>query len=202
MAVGVASPTPLNILAGIAGQGGTPSLAFFAPVGSTLPVDATTALASAFLTAGYIAETGLTISTAINSQDITAFGVTVPVRTLITSAKKTGKLTFLETNGITQALYRLLPLPGQTGGVTVGTGGTLALAEGPARAANYAAVFIATDGVNVTRKVCPNLSVTDLDDEQIAQNAVTDFGVTFTTYPDSSGNTVYTYYSVPNLATV
>ena len=198
---GVASPTPLNILAGIAGQGGTPNLAFFAPIGTALPTDPSTALDPAYLTAGYCSTDGLTISTNTSTQDIGAFGITVPARMLVTSATKTGTLSFLETNPVTQAVYRRLPLPGQTGGPTADTTGIMSVAEGPARVANYVGVFIATDGSNIIRKVAPNIVVTDSADEQIAQNSSISYGVTFTLLPDASGNTLYSYYLVPNLNT-
>lgn len=201
MTAGVASPTALNVLAGIAGSGGTPSLAWFAPIGSTLPTDATTALDVAFLTAGYVAESGLTLSTATNTQDINAYGVNVPVRTLVTSEKKTGKIAFLETNVITQAVYRRLPLSGTGSPTLTGATGALAFTEGPARVQGYAAVFTATDGTNIIRKVCPNIQITDKDDEQIAQSAAIQYGVTFTAYPDNTGVAVYSYLIVPNLKT-
>lgn len=202
MAAGVASPTPLNVLAGIAGQGGTPNLAWFAPVGTTAPTDATTALPAAFLTAGYVTEAGLTIATAVATTDIPAFGVSAPVRTLVTSETKTGSITFLETNPVTQAVYRRLPLPGQTGGPTVTPAtGAMSLTEGAARVASYMAVFTASDGVNIIRKVVPNIQITDRGDEVISQGAAITYPVTFTAYPDAAGNTIYSYLIVPNLAT-
>jgi hypothetical protein len=202
MAAGAASPTPLNILAGIAGQGGTPNLAWFAPTGTTAPTDATTALPVAWLTAGYCAESGLTITAATATTDIAAYGVSTPVRTLVTSETRTGSLTFLETNLVTQAIYRRLPLPGQSGGpsVTPATG-AVTLTEGQARTANYSAVFTASDGVNVIRKYVPNLQITDRGDETISQAAAITYPVTFTAYPDSDGVSIYTYLIVPNLAT-
>lgn len=202
MAAGVASPTPLNVLAGIAGQGGTPNLAWFAPTTTTAPTDATTALAAAWLTAGYCDESGLTLTANTATTDIAAFGVSTPVRTLITSETRTGSLTFLETNLVTQAVYRRLPLPGQSGGVTVtASTGALALTEGSARSAKYSAVFTASDGVNIIRKYVPILEITDRGDETISQSAAITYPVTFTAYPDSSGNSIYTYMIVPNLAT-
>jgi hypothetical protein len=201
MTAGEASPSIKNILAGIAGSGGTPSLAWFAATGSTLPTDTTTALDAAFKTAGYCAESGLTISTAISSTDINAFGVKGPVRTMITSEKKTGKIGFLESNPITLAVYHRLPVTGAGSPTVTATTGALALTDGPSRSQRYAAIFTATDGVNVIRKVCPQLEVTDIDDEQIAQAAPIQYGVTFTAYPDSSGVSIYTYMLVPNLAT-
>lgn len=198
---GEASPSIQNILAGVAGNGGTPSLAWFAPTNSTLPADATTALDAAFLTAGYCAESGLTISTAISSSDINAFGVKGPVRTLITSERKSGKIVFLETNKTTQAVYHRLPLTGTGSPTLTAATGALAVTDGPSRSQRYAAAFTATDGVNIIRKVCPQLEITDLDDEQIAQGSSIQYGVTFTAYPDSSGVSIYTYMLVPNLAT-
>lgn len=202
MAVGVASPTPLNVLAGIAGQGGTPNLAYFAPLNTALPTDATTALPAAWLTAGFITEAGLTIASATATTDIPAYGVSTPVRTLITGETRTGSLTFLETNPVTQAIYRRLPLPGQAGAPTVTAAtGAMSMAEGVARTASYAAIFAATDGVNIIRKVVPNIQITDRGDEVISQAAAITYPVTFTAYPDSSGNSIYTYMIVPNLAT-
>lgn len=202
MAAGQASPTPLNVLAGIAGQGGTPNLAWFAPLGTALPTDATTALAAAYLTAGYITEAGLTISSATNTTDIAAYGVSTPVRTLVTSTTLTGSLTFLETNPVTQAVFRRLPLPGQPGGVSVTPAtGAMTATEGPSRVQSYVAVFTASDGVNLIRKVCPNIQITDRGDEVISQAAAITYPVTFTAYPDSNGVAVYNYLIAPNLAT-
>lgn len=197
---GSPSPSALNILAGIAGEGGTPSLAWFAPLGTTLPTDATTALDAAYLTAGYCLESGLVISTATNSTDINAYGVSTPVRTLVTSEKQTGKIGFAETNPVTQAVYRRLPLTGSDA-PTADTTGAMTVAEGPARVQTYVGVFTATDGNNIIRKVCPMLQVTDKDDETIAQSAAIQYGVTFTAFPDSAGFSVYTHYLIPNLAT-
>lgn len=200
MAAGAPSPTPLNVLAGIAGQGGTPNLAWFAPLGTTLPSDATTSLPAAWLTAGYCTEDGLTLSTATATTDIAAYGVSVPVRTLVTSQTQTGTITFLETNLVTQAVYRRLPLPGSTGGPSVTGAGLVSLTEGQTRVQNYAAVFTASDGTNLIRKVLPNIQITDKTDETISQAAAITYGVTFTAYPDSSGVAVYTYLVVPNLS--
>jgi hypothetical protein len=205
MAAGVASPTSLNVLAGIAGQGGTPSLAWFAPPGTALPTDATTALAAAYLSAGYCAETGVNVATATASTDINAFGVTVPVRTLVTSEKRTGSLTMLETNLVSQAVYRKLPLPGSPGGVSLATGGAstgaIQFTEGQARVQSYVMVITASDGTNLIRKVFPNVQITDKADETISQAAAITYGVTYTAFPDSTGAAVYTYMVVPNLAT-
>lgn len=203
MAVGIASPTALNVLAGVAGQGGTPNLAWFAPPGTTPPTDAVTALPAAWLTAGYCAETGLTILTNTSTQDVNAFGVFSPIRTIITGASKTATVVFLETNQVTTAVYRRLPLPGQAGSAAlVAATGALSFTEGQARIQSYSAVFTATDGVNITRKYCPLVQVTATVDEVISQQAATTYGVTLTMYPDSAGNSVYTYMVVPNLGTV
>lgn len=201
MTAGTASPAIQNILAGIAGQGGTPSLAWFAPTATTLPTDASTAPAAGFLTAGYCAESGLVISTATSSTDINAFGVRGPARTLITSEKRTGKIGFLETNLVTQAVYHRMPVSGAGAPTAVATTGAVALVDGPARTQRYAAVFTAVDGANIVRKVVPQLEVTDIDDEVLAQGAPMQYGVTFTAYPDSTGVSIYTYLLVPNLAT-
>lgn len=181
---------PKNILAGIAGLGDSFELAWFGDAGVVLPTTATMALDAGFKSLGIVSESGLDAATAVGTQDIDAYGSFSPVRTLITSEVRTFKITGRETNLSTLAIKSRQKLSA----VTASGGGLVSITEGPARDVTYAAVFHATDGVNVVRKVVPNVRLTAIDDESIAKAANVAYGFTFTAYPDSSGNTVYSYY--------
>ena len=68
---------------------------FRAPLGTTLPTDATTALAAAFKDMGYISDDGITESNARESDDVVAYGGDV-VASLQTSKTDTWQMTFIE----------------------------------------------------------------------------------------------------------
>lgn len=178
------------ILAGL----GTPSLAYFGPSGTTLPTDATTALAAAYLDAGWVAETGADIAYASEAVDIEGYGSLQPARTILTKETLTVKLNFRETNIVSQAVYRRLPVSGVGSPTVTAATGALNVTDGPSRSIKYVGVLHTIDGANVVRKVFPNLRPTSRDNEQISKAANMAYGVTFTAEPDGSGISQYTYF--------
>jgi hypothetical protein len=173
------------ILAGISGGGtaGT-ALAWYAPTGSTAPVDAAAALNASFKDAGWISEDGLTRSVSEDVTDIPAFGTLVPVRKIVTKSEFSFKVTMLETNPISLAVYNRLPLTG----ITVDPDdGTTDWTEGAHRVQKYAAVFDMVDGTNHLRAYCPSVEVTGRDDTEVKAGAAVTWGVTLTAYPGSDG---------------
>ena len=52
----------------------TTGIIFCAPVGTTLPTDASTALAATFMDLGYVSDSGVTNSTELNTKSVAAFG--------------------------------------------------------------------------------------------------------------------------------
>src|SRR4051812_16647841 len=93
------------ILAGIAGQGGTPSLAWFAPTATALPTDATTALNAAFKDLGLVNANGGVFDADIDTTEIEAYGLFAPARVITTKEKTTFKVTGIETNIVSLSLY-------------------------------------------------------------------------------------------------
>jgi hypothetical protein len=180
-----------NVLAGIGGLGDSYELAWFADATSTLvlPTDATTALAAGFKSMGYVDENGLQIAVATSSNDIKAYGSFSPIRTLITDETRDFTITGSETNLVTLAIQSRQTLAS----VTATGGGAVTTTQGPARDVIYSAVFHATDGVNVIRKVVPNIRLISEANEQIAKAQNVAYGFTFRAYPDSTGVTVYNY---------
>lgn len=188
---------PDLILAGL----GTPSLAFFAPAGQALPTDATSSLAAAFKDAGICAETGADISYQSEQVDIPGYGLAGPARTITTSEKLSVKLVFRETNPVTQAVYRRLPLTGSGSPSVTSATGALSVTDGPVREVKYVGVLHTIDGLNIVRKVFPNLRPTTRDNEAITKAQNMAYGVMFAAEPDSAGNTQYTHYILNALKT-
>jgi hypothetical protein len=185
------------ILAGV-GAGGTDGtgLAFFGPLGSTLPTDATSALNAALLDAGRITEDGLTFKPDVSTKEIKAYGSNQIQRTLITDEKTTFEIAFLETNAVTVAVYSKKLLSAIT---VSGTGG-IATTYGASGQIHYAAVFDIIDGLNHVRYVCPDVDVTGRKEVKVASGEVISRGVTLTAYPDDTGIAVYEYNIVDALA--
>lgn len=68
---------------------------FYAPLGTTLPTDATTPSDTKFKNLGYVSEDGFTFSTATSSENIKEWGGTV-VDSSQTEKSETAKLTLIE----------------------------------------------------------------------------------------------------------
>jgi hypothetical protein len=190
---------PDLILAGVAagGAGGT-GLGWFAPHGSTAPTTATEALDAAFLDSGLITEEGLTRGVDEDSNDINAYGLFVPARTIITRSKVTFQLTFLESNPVSLAVYHRLPLDT----LVPDNDGAFDFTEGQSRTVRYAGVLDVVDGVNHIRAVCPSLEVTDRNEFSVQAGEAITYGVTLTAFPGSDGVAVHWYYVLDALASV
>lgn len=182
------------ILAGVAGQGGTPSLAWFAPTGTAAPTDASTALAAAYLDAGWCDQSGITVNSATSTTDIAGFGTYSAVRTLTTKVDQTAKVIMLETNTVSLAVYNRLPLTGTGAPTVTAVTGAASVSTGQARVQRYAVVFDTTDGLNKLRIYCPQVEVSNQDPLTVSQGAPVQYGVELKTYPDGSGNSAYFYY--------
>jgi hypothetical protein len=143
---------------------------------------------------GLISEDGAAQDVKENSKEIRAYGLATPVRKIVTSSDITMKTTMLETNPVSAAIYHRMAL----GGISV-VGGAFTTTEGTFRSRRYAFVVDAVDGLNKIRMVCPDVEVTDRDGKQIKNGEVIQYGVTLTAYPDSGGNSAYTYHLVSGL---
>lgn len=188
---------PDLILAGL----GTPSLAHFAPAGTTLPADATSTLAAAFKDAGICAASGADIAYATESTGIDGYGLAGDARTVVTKETLTVKTIFRETNLVTQAVYRKMPITGAGSPSVTSATGALSVTDGPTRSIKYVGVLHTIDGLNIVRKVFPNLRPTGRDNEAISKAQNMAYGVTFTAEPDADGITQYTHYILNALKT-
>lgn len=178
------------ILAGVAAGGDGVSLAWVAPLTATAPTTATAPLGAGWLSAGWCADTGLATKLSESTKDITAYGTTSPVRTLVTSSVENFDITFLESNPTTLAVYHRKDL----GSLTVDSTGAVDFATGTPVLPHFQAAFDLVDGDNHVRVVCSDVAVTSRQDLSVAPGAPVQYGVTLTAYPDANGNSVHWYY--------
>jgi hypothetical protein len=187
------------VLAGIGGGGTSGAeLAWFAPLGTAAPTDATTSLNAAFKSAGIVSEEGLSKELSNSSNDIRGYGFSAPIRKIVTEETVTFSVTFMETNTTSLSIYHRLPLTG-VGALTVATGGVFSVTEGTFRSQRYSFVGDVVDGVNSIRIYAPSVEVTEKDSFTVQAGEAIQYGVTLTAYPNSSGVSVQTFYKLPSI---
>lgn len=154
-----------------------------ADIGTTLPTDATTALAGGFTAAGYVSEDGVVQSIGSESQQIKAWGGDI-VRVVQTSHDVTYKLTLIETNDASLAAY--YGSANVSPGVVVIVAGDL-----PHKVWD----FEIADGNAKVRIVIPNGQVTERGDITFKDDTAVGYDLTVTAFPDSTGAKAYLYTS-------
>lgn len=161
---------------------------FVAPLGTTLPTDATTALDPAFKNLGYCSDDGMTNSMSIESEEIKAWGGDTVLRAQ-TSFDDTFTLTLIETlnDDVLKTVFG-----GDNVSGTLSTG--LAVAVNGAERSNYSWVVetILTDGA-LRRFVVPAAKITEIAEITYKDNEAVGYGLTIGAVTDTSGNTHYEY---------
>lgn len=149
-----------------------------APIGTTLPTDATTALAAAFKDLGYISEDGITNSNTRESEDVKAYGGDVVAR------PETGKtdsyqMTFIESKN-TETLKAVYGDTNVTG--TAADGIQVRVNSKELEPAVWVIDQIMA-GNMMRRTVIPNGKVTELGDITYTDGEVTGFETTVSALP-------------------
>ncbi|MFD4523249.1 phage tail protein [Streptomyces sp. NPDC058470] len=98
---------------------------YVAPVGTTAPTDPYSSWGVGWIDLGYVTEDGLTESLNENRTELKAWGYSGAVRTQVTDRAATFKITFMQTNAWTLALYYGIDLADMT---SSGSGSTQFLA--------------------------------------------------------------------------
>lgn len=173
-----------NVTAGKPKIGGA---IFVAPIGSTLPTDATTALDAAFVGLGYVSEDGLTQSITRDSEAIKAWGGDT-VMTTQTDFAETFSFKLIEalSADVKKVIFGDSNVTGDlTTGITTITNSK----ELPAK------VFVIEMIQNsaIVRKVIPNGKITELGDIVYSDGEAVGYEPTITALPDASGNASYEY---------
>lgn len=160
-----------------------------APAGTTLPTDATTALANTFTKLGYVTEDGLTNSNTLNTDDIKAWGGDT-VLTLYQGREDEFKYTLLEALNV-DVLKQTYGAENVTGslstGITVAVKSNIQLPEQV-----VVADMVLKDGA-LKRIVIPRAIVSDVGDITYSDSDAIGYETTLKCLPDASGNTHYEY---------
>lgn len=176
--------TVTNVAAGKPKIGGAVSVA---ATTTTLPTDATTALASAFSNLGYISEDGMTRAITRESDNIKAwggdtvlavqseFGETFQFRLIESLNVEVKKVVFGDDN--------------VTGAIATG----ITTKVNSADLTEKAWVIDMVTREAVTRIVVPNGKVTEIGEITYSDSDVIGYDVTVTAFPDATGNTSYEY---------
>jgi hypothetical protein len=159
---------------------------YYAPKGTAVPTDATTALGSTFVQTGYISEDGLTQEITRDSEDIKAWGGDT---VMSPQTEYSEKFTFslLETLDV-----NVKKLVYGDANVTE-TNGAITAISNSAELAEHAMVIEMVQGGRAVRRVIPCAKVTEIGEITYVDGEPIAYELTVTALPDASGNASYEY---------
>ena len=157
-----------------------------APKGTSLPTDASTALAAAFEDMGYVSEDGVVNSNSPDTEKIKEWGGQT-VLVVVNEKSDSFKLTLLESLNadVLETVYG-------ASNVTVGTNKITVVANASALG-EYVYVIDMKMGTALKRIVIPCGSLSEIGDIAYKANEPVGYELTLECLPDSSGNTHYEY---------
>lgn len=160
---------------------------FIAPVGTTLPTDSTTALATAFVELGYASDAGVVNSESRETETIKAWGGDTVLKPF-TGKEDTFQFTLIEALNV-NALKLVYGDSNVTGDLTNGIS-----IKSAAEDLDYHSFVIemVLNGA-VKRIVIPSAKVTEVGDITYADGEAIGYDTTLSAVPDAAGGTHYEY---------
>lgn len=168
--------TAANVRVGVTGS------ASHAPLGTTLPVDATAKLAATFKDVGYVSEDGVTQSMSTDVTDIKAWQGGDVVRKVQTSHDLTYQFSMMESTTENLGLYYADTAASATAVKVTG-----------AQPEHKVWVLELIDGGQTIRVVLPDAQITERGDLTWTNGDAVLYDVTITAYPDANGVKAYIY---------
>lgn len=160
---------------------------FIAPVGTTLPTDSTTVLASAFVELGYASDAGVVNSESRETETIKAWGGDTVLKPF-TGKEDTFQFTLIEALNV-NALKLVYGDSNVTGDLTNGIS-----IKSAAEDLDYHSFVIemVLNGA-IKRIVIPSAKVTEVGDITYADGEAIGYDTTLSAVPDAAGGTHYEY---------
>lgn len=157
---------------------------YTAPIGTTLPTDATSALDAAFVCLGYVSEDGLSNSNELSVEAIKAWGGNIVYRSLTEMNDEFG-LALIETENIDV----LKTVYGENH-VTVDADGNSSVDVVGEDPIERVWVFeLALRGGRAKRIVVPDGAITSRDEISYNDSDAVAYGITISAYPDENAST-------------
>ena len=162
----------------------------WAPSGTTLPTNATAALAAAFVDMGYISEDGVTNSNERETEDIKAWGGDT-VLVLDNGKTETYQFTLLDATSILS--LKLMHGESNVTGTSLASG--ISVKSNNSEKEKHAFVVDMIEAENTLHRiVIPKGVVTEIGDITYVDNEPIRGNVTITALADDNGNTAYEYF--------
>jgi len=156
-----------------------------APLGTTLPTNASSSLNSLFTDHGWLGEDGITLMVTRDNTKHHAFGSDL-VKTTQDNYEESLKLTLLESDP--DVLETVFGADSITLGVDGGGHRTIAIAHSSKQLPRSAFVVEVVDGNKVRRIVVQEGMVVDLDDVKYVHNDLLSYTISIDCYKPASGN--------------